>query len=85
MKWRGALESKVQYLGGKAGPGARIAQLCSERLTPGALFVDMFCGSLNVGGEHNVGGKTVERMATEGSDNVYQVLTSGNPAARIEP
>ena len=38
----------MQYLGGKAGPGARIAQLCSERLAPGALFVDMFCGSLNV-------------------------------------
>jgi len=38
----------MQYLGGKAGPGARIAQLCSERLGPDALFVDMFCGSLNV-------------------------------------
>ena len=38
----------MQYLGGKAGPGLRIAQLCSERLGPDALFVDMFCGSLNV-------------------------------------
>jgi DNA adenine methylase len=38
----------MQYLGGKAGPGFRIAQLCSERLGPDALFVDMFCGSLNV-------------------------------------
>jgi DNA adenine methylase len=38
----------MQYLGGKAGPGARIAQLCSERLGDNALFVDMFCGSLNV-------------------------------------
>ena len=38
----------MQYLGGKAGPGPRIAKLCSERLGPDALFVDMFCGSLNV-------------------------------------
>lgn len=38
----------MQYLGGKAGPGLRIAQICSERLGPDALFVDMFCGSLNV-------------------------------------
>lgn len=38
----------MQYLGGKAGPGARIASLCSERLGENSLFVDMFCGSLNV-------------------------------------
>jgi len=38
----------MQYMGGKAGVGKRIAQVCYERLTPGSSFVDMFCGSLNV-------------------------------------
>ncbi len=38
----------MQYLGGKADVGKRIAQECAKRLTPGSLFVDMFCGSLNV-------------------------------------
>lgn len=38
----------MQYLGGKSFVGKRIAQICSEKLVPGALFVDMFCGSLNV-------------------------------------
>lgn len=38
----------MQYLGGKADVGRRIAQVCSERLTPGSTFVDMFCGALNV-------------------------------------
>jgi len=39
----------MQYLGGKAGEGKRIASICSERLkSPDQLFVDMFCGSLNV-------------------------------------
>jgi DNA adenine methylase len=38
----------MQYLGGKSGPGARIADICSKKLGPNALFVDMFCGSLNV-------------------------------------
>jgi DNA adenine methylase len=38
----------MQYLGGKAGTGAHIARICSKKLGPDALFVDMFCGSLNV-------------------------------------
>ncbi len=38
----------MQYLGGKADVGRRIAQTCAQRLTPGSAFVDMFCGSLNV-------------------------------------
>ena len=38
----------MQYLGGKADVGKRIAQVCAGRLTPGSLFVDMFCGALNV-------------------------------------
>jgi DNA adenine methylase len=38
----------MQYFGGKALVGARIAEACGKRRTPGSLFVDMFCGSLNV-------------------------------------
>lgn len=38
----------MQYLGGKADVGKRIAMACVQRLTPGAMFVDAFCGSLNV-------------------------------------
>ena len=38
----------MQYFGGKAGVGERIAQVCMSRLTAGACFVDMFCGALNV-------------------------------------
>lgn len=38
----------MQYLGGKSGEGKRIASICSARLKPDSLFVDMFCGSLNV-------------------------------------
>lgn len=38
----------MQYLGGKAGVGKQIAQICEGFRQPGALFVDMFCGSLNV-------------------------------------
>ena len=38
----------MQYLGGKADVGKRIAQVCTSRLCPGAEFVDVFCGSLNV-------------------------------------
>ena len=35
-------DERVQYLGGKADVGKRIAQECAKRLTPGSLFVDMF-------------------------------------------
>jgi hypothetical protein len=38
----------MQYLGGKADVGKAIAQIIGKRRCPGALFVDMFCGSLNV-------------------------------------
>ena len=38
----------MQYLGGKADVGKRIAEQCAKRRCPGALFVDMFCGSLNI-------------------------------------
>jgi DNA adenine methylase len=38
----------MQYMGGKAGVGKNIAQVCSKVLTPGSIFVDLFCGSLNV-------------------------------------
>ena len=38
----------MQYLGGKSDVGKRIAEVCATRRTPGSLFVDMFCGSLNV-------------------------------------
>lgn len=38
----------MQYLGGKADVGRSIASICVQRLTPGSLFVDMFCGALNV-------------------------------------
>lgn len=38
----------MQYFGGKAGVGRAIAEVCSRFLQPGDLFVDMFCGSLNV-------------------------------------
>lgn len=38
----------MQYLGGKAGEGRRIAAVCSSRLRADSLFVDMFCGALNV-------------------------------------
>jgi DNA adenine methylase len=38
----------MQYLGGKAGIGKRIAKFCELYRDPEALFVDMFCGSLNV-------------------------------------
>ncbi len=47
--WVRCLEVEVmQYLGGKAGEGKRIAKECFSRLTPGSMFVDMFCGALNV-------------------------------------
>lgn len=38
----------MQYFGGKADVGKRIAKICMGRLTAGSTFVDMFCGSLNV-------------------------------------
>lgn len=38
----------MQYLGGKAKVGKRIAEICQRYMAPGDLFVDMFCGSLNV-------------------------------------
>ena len=38
----------MQYLGGKSGEGKRIAEVCTAKLKTGSLFVDMFCGSLNV-------------------------------------
>jgi hypothetical protein len=38
----------MQYLGGKADVGKAIANVIYKRRCPGALFVDMFCGSLNV-------------------------------------
>lgn len=38
----------MRYLGGKADVGKSIAHAIAKRRTPGALFVDMFCGSLNV-------------------------------------
>ena len=31
----------MQYLGGKADVGKRIAEACGKRRTPGALFVDI--------------------------------------------
>ena len=33
----------MQYFGGKADVGKRIAQVCMKRLTPGSTFIDMFC------------------------------------------
>ena len=38
----------MKYLGGKARVGKQIADQCLKVLAPGATFVDMFCGSLNV-------------------------------------
>jgi DNA adenine methylase len=38
----------MRYLGGKARGGKQIAEQCLKVLAPGATFVEMFCGSLNV-------------------------------------
>lgn len=38
----------MRYLGGKASEGKAIAKLCESKLGDSGVFVDMFCGSLNV-------------------------------------
>lgn len=65
----------MRYLGGKADIGKSIAGILEARRAPGALFVDMCCGSLNV--TRHMPGKRIAVDACESLITMWRAAVSG--------